>query len=1392
MSDNQGNGSFEGVEKRIIVQLKEGFFKNQNIKSLLDLEDEIWDKKLSSVGCLINSKINEDLNVDINRRCRAYLLSESSLFVYADKLFLKTCGKTKALFFIPIFADLLLNIGTQKEENSEGNEAYDENWIKCNDRRSLIQFMERNFEYVLFTHMNYKNHTEDRTDVFLQEYPHKTVAEEKEFFSFFFKDMQFVTTSLPQNKTHHIFYARLNYSMSFVDAKFFSEFVSFLVNNTREKEDFHREYLSEDALQVLQNKVEFMQMQELSDDTLQDIRIGESVSDPSIVKTELEDTPESTSIMGESLFYLEKENAKKGQITTESELFGGTDSMTREPSTFNLYSGGERVEKENVENGKLCKKSCMSSETTSASSRNLSATSALFEKRTMNYQKEKGFSSDMSKEYVSDFSTKGWNTIYDEKDEHTEQGDVSQCLSVKEYAQLNGNLENENQLTMYTDDKLHTENEQLEEAREIEKIENMEINSHCTLLGKNISSHNINYYNSLRHTIYDDIYTSSRIMTCWNVDSDYEEAVEGTRVEHDTISYEYLNKKNERFLYNEFYFTPCGFSCNAVNETNCFCTHYSPEEAISYVSVEVVTDLNIVTFVNFVKKQMKFYCGKYVYLINYVSIVDDCSEDNNCETQECKMQDIETDTAKSYYLKAALNNIFTVNKNRMYYELLSFEEQTIDFFRVQYLTFELKTFNKDTLSKPHINAIYGDVYSGDGGAVEESHQRFAKSKYSVAYKFCKRNKIPIMQVNPLGSSVAGTLKWHSKLEEKKQLQEESCNILKDKREEAALERTVPNETVIHKTNDAVVDKETQQMKSIQMDNIARAFEHNTGEMYMLQRVLHENLDNSVMCINLGKIVSQYVRFKKNFPNITPFYSIKSNNDKTIIKLLYELNCNFDCASKGEMNLLLKLVSNISRDRIIYANTIKNANSLVYAKNKNINLCTFDNLEELKKIAKWHPTCSLILRINVDFGNCTSYMSTKYGANKQEWNHLFKFAKSKGLQVKGISFHVGSNNKYLNYYCEAIRCAREAWNCAERLGFHMEILNIGGGFPEELEEELDWYSNKQEEQTMEEDMHTYTDHLHIKEKPKTAKRCNLSDEEIKSYIQKILNNKARDNLTENIIYAFEHMSLAIKMSISHYFKDIEHRMKIMCEPGRYFVGGCAMLAAKVIGKRYPLRDSVNYKETVSCEAKQSLTAPKEKYQKQSTNLSKTDHENLNHIEEEEEVEQQQTENEEMSETGYSAISLTTGVNKAIMDNITSLNNDNVKLAKISDIKKKVVDKGRGQHNFYAYYINDSIYGCFSNIIFDEYNRPPVYVIKNKKNSNLILNNASLYQTTIFGQSCDGLDMITSETYLPSCDINDWILYEYAGAYSIASASTFNGFDKCKKVYIFSKKNMNFLK
>jgi len=56
---------------------------------------------------------------------------------------------------------------------------------------------------------------------------------------------------------------------------------------------------------------------------------------------------------------------------------------------------------------------------------------------------------------------------------------------------------------------------------------------------------------------------------------------------------------------------------------------------------------------------------------------------------------------------------------------------------------------------------------------------------------------------------------------------------------------------------------------------------------------------------------------------------------------------FDCASKGEINTILKL--GVSPSNIIYSNPVKEEKELVYALKKGVNYTTADTVDELIKI-----------------------------------------------------------------------------------------------------------------------------------------------------------------------------------------------------------------------------------------------------------------------------------------------------------------------------------------------------------------------------------------------------------------------------------------------------------
>ena len=90
---------------------------------------------------------------------------------------------------------------------------------------------------------------------------------------------------------------------------------------------------------------------------------------------------------------------------------------------------------------------------------------------------------------------------------------------------------------------------------------------------------------------------------------------------------------------------------------------------------------------------------------------------------------------------------------------------------------------------------------------------------------------------------------------------------------------------------------------------------------------------------------------------------------------------------------------------------------------------------------------------------------------------------------------------------------------------------------------------------------------------------------------------------------------------------------------------------------------------------------------------------------------------------------------------------------------------------CYYIDDSVYHTFSGIIFDHCQ----YHLKAFKRGPTEI-------CAVFGQTCDGLDMISQSEQLPDLEIEDLVYSENIGAYSNASATWFNGFPPAKVVHV----------
>ncbi|KAF8374123.1 hypothetical protein PRIPAC_80552 [Pristionchus pacificus] len=204
-------------------------------------------------------------------------------------------------------------------------------------------------------------------------------------------------------------------------------------------------------------------------------------------------------------------------------------------------------------------------------------------------------------------------------------------------------------------------------------------------------------------------------------------------------------------------------------------------------------------------------------------------------------------------------------------------------------------------------------------------------------------------------------------------------------------------------------------------------------------------DESFMIVNLDTVYDRFKLWMRELPMIEPFYAMKTNSDEAILRVLATLGAGFDCASKEEIDTIIGM--GVSAERIIYANPCKSSSFIVHAESRGVNLMTFDSVEELEKIAALHKCPELILRYAVSDPTANNPMSGKFGADPvQEAPVLLQFAADMGLNVVGVSFHVGSGCNDPTAYFVALQHARNLFDIGHQLGHKMEIVDVGGGFP----------------------------------------------------------------------------------------------------------------------------------------------------------------------------------------------------------------------------------------------------------------------------------------------------------------------------------------------------------
>ena len=173
--------------------------------------------------------------------------------------------------------------------------------------------------------------------------------------------------------------------------------------------------------------------------------------------------------------------------------------------------------------------------------------------------------------------------------------------------------------------------------------------------------------------------------------------------------------------------------------------------------------------------------------------------------------------------------------------------------------------------------------------------------------------------------------------------------------------------------------------------------------------------------------------------------MKCNPDRALLRTLSSLGSGFDCASGRELLEVAEVQKGEFKDNVVYANPCKPLRDLQMAKSLGSPTTVVDSFEELDKLKQVRWNGSALLRLLVEDESSLMPFSRKFGLPSENVGDLARYAYTKQIPIKGVSFHVGSGCLDPNQYKKAIKKSHDAITTLNLAGHDADLVDIGGGF-----------------------------------------------------------------------------------------------------------------------------------------------------------------------------------------------------------------------------------------------------------------------------------------------------------------------------------------------------------
>ena len=207
----------------------------------------------------------------------------------------------------------------------------------------------------------------------------------------------------------------------------------------------------------------------------------------------------------------------------------------------------------------------------------------------------------------------------------------------------------------------------------------------------------------------------------------------------------------------------------------------------------------------------------------------------------------------------------------------------------------------------------------------------------------------------------------------------------------------------------------------------------------------------ILEMSSARIRDAVAEFIAAFPGVRPFYATKCNPDPGVLRLLGEAGCSYEIASTAELRMLAGL--GVHPAEMIFSNPVRAREQTRIAAEAGVHRFAADSTEELHRTAAVAPGCDILIRVATAPGDSLVPSEGKFGVGADHAVRLCLEARDLGLNVLGLTFHMGSQTLTPDALARPMDDVRQVMTRIAADGMRIALLDIGGGFPARYSEQI---------------------------------------------------------------------------------------------------------------------------------------------------------------------------------------------------------------------------------------------------------------------------------------------------------------------------------------------------